>query len=74
LFAHQLLFVYVDVDPEEYKRVLEFFGLKRSSCPTYRLINLEGNVKYKPDTDEADVNELTQFIEDVLSGKRAVGY
>ena len=67
-----MLFVYVDVDPEEYKRILEFFGLKRSSCPTYRVIELDGNLKFRPDTDEPDVEELTQFLNEVKNGLRKV--
>jgi protein disulfide-isomerase A1 len=73
-FKGKALFILVDVDLDEHKRVLDYFGLKRSDCPTFRLINLDGNVKYKPDKDELTVIEMIKFLDDVMAGRRKPHY
>merc|ERR1711931_207072 len=51
-FKGKLLFVLVDCDVEDNKRVMEFFGITDESCPTMRVINMEKNMaKYAPEKD-----------------------
>ena len=51
-FKGKLLFVLVDCDVDDNKRVMEFFGITDESCPTMRVINMEKNMaKYAPEKD-----------------------
>merc|ERR1712226_499836 len=69
-FKGKLLFVLVDCDVEDNKRVMEFFGITEEDCPSMRVINMEKNMaKFAP---EGDV-DLTQagveaFVNGVLDG------
>jgi protein disulfide-isomerase A1 len=74
-YKGKVLFVYVDSDKAENKRVLDFFGMKPTDVPGMRMTHMgDSMVKYKPevsnldDNDEFDSNVRT-FVEDVLSGK-----
>lgn len=70
----QALFIYVDVDVDDHVRILEFFNTKVADCPTYRYINLkeDGMAKFKPDSNEITVEEVRQFVQEILDGKRQV--
>jgi len=68
-----VLFIYINVDEEENFRILEFFGLKKDECPTYRYIQLgDDMVKYRPDAGDITADSITDFINNVLDGKRQV--
>ena len=46
----KLLFVLVDCDVEDNKRVMEFFGITEENCPDMRVINMEKNMaKFAPE-------------------------
>merc|ERR1712157_388204 len=42
-FKGKLLFVLVDCDVEDNKRVMEFFGITEENCPDMRVINMGKN-------------------------------
>merc|ERR1712018_73274 len=64
----KMLFVTINTDEEDHKRILEFFGITESELPTYRAIKLgEDMAKYKPEDDAFENAE--QFVTDFLEGK-----
>merc|ERR1711953_822745 len=64
----KMLFVTINTDEEDHKRILEFFGIAESELPTYRAIKLgEDMAKYKPADDAFENAE--QFVSDFLEGK-----
>merc|ERR1711994_303546 len=64
----KMLFVTINTDEEDHKRILEFFGITESELPTYRAIKLgEDMAKFKPEDDAFDNAE--QFVTDFLEGK-----
>ena len=64
----KMLFVTINTDEEDHKRILEFFGIVDSELPTYRAIRLgEEMAKFKPEDDSFDNAE--QFVSDFLEGK-----
>merc|ERR1712212_36367 len=65
----QLLFVTVDTDEEDHKRILEFFGIKDDELPGMRLIKLEEDMaKYKPATAAIDEDAIRAFVKGYLDG------
>jgi len=66
----KLLFVTVDTDEEDHKRILEFFGIKDDELPGMRLIKLEEDMaKYKPETGSTlDEASIRAFVEAFLAG------
>merc|ERR1739838_1154073 len=64
----KMLFVTINTDEEDHKRILEFFGITESELPTYRAIKLgEDMAKFKPEDDSFENAE--QFVADFLEGK-----
>lgn len=48
-----MLFVLVDCDVEDNKRVMEFFGITEENCPDMRVINMEKNMaKFAPEKSD----------------------
>jgi len=69
-YKGQLLFVTIDTDEEDHKRILEFFGMKEDEIPGMRLIKLaEDMAKYKPETAGLDEANIRAFVSDFLEGK-----
>merc|ERR1712038_753564 len=69
-FKGQLLFVSIDTDEEDHKRILEFFGMKEDELPGMRLIKLaEDMAKYKPENGALDEANIRAFVTDFLEGK-----
>merc|ERR1712110_1005498 len=69
-FKGQLLFVSIDTDEEDHKRILEFFGMKEDELPGMRLIKLaEDMAKYKPENGALDEANIRAFVTAFLEGK-----
>merc|ERR1712088_455412 len=68
----KLLFVLVDCDVEDNKRVMEFFGITEDNCPSMRVINMEKNMaKYAPESDDISATAVKAFVNGVLDGSVA---
>jgi len=68
-YKGQLLFVTVDTDEDDHKRILEFFGIKEDELPGMRLIKLEEDMaKYKPETADLDETSIRAFVQGFLDG------
>jgi protein disulfide-isomerase A1 len=69
-YKGKVLFVTVDADEEDHKRILEFFGMKEDEVPGMRLIRLEEDMaKYKPESAELEEANVRKFVQDFLDGK-----
>lgn len=68
-------FLYINIDDDDNLRVIEFFGMKTTDCPTLRYITLDEDMqKYRPTSNELTVSAIQQFVQDVLDGKVKVGF
>jgi protein disulfide-isomerase A1 len=68
-YKGKLLFVLVDCDVDDNKRVMEFFGITEEDCPAMRVINMEKNMaKYAPPTAGMSKDDITAFVDGVLDG------
>jgi len=68
-YKGKLLFVLVDCDVDDNKRVMEFFGFTEEDCPSMRVINMEKNMaKFAPPTTELTTASITAFVDGVLDG------
>jgi protein disulfide-isomerase A1 len=68
-FKGKILFVLVDCDVDDNKRVMEFFGITEEGCPDMRVINMEQNMaKYAPEKADLSTEGITAFVNGVLDG------
>ena len=66
----KMLFVTINTDEEDHKRILEFFAIKDEELPTFRAIKLgEDMAKYKPADDTIEAANIKTFVADFLEGK-----
>merc|ERR1712121_275919 len=66
----KMLFVTINTDEEDHKRILEFFAIKDDELPTFRAIKLgEDMAKYKPADDAIEAANIKTFVADFLEGK-----
>ena len=69
-YKGQVLFVSIDTDEEDHKRILEFFGMKEDELPGMRLIRLEEDMaKYKPENNDLGEDNIRAFVQAFLDGK-----
>lgn len=65
----QMLFVTINTDEDDHKRILEFFGMKEDELPSFRAIRLaEDMAKYKPDNAAIDGDNIRAFVKEFLAG------
>ena len=66
----KMLFVTINTDEDDHKRILEFFGITESELPTFRAIHLgEDAVKFKPDDDKIEAENIKAFVAKFLAGE-----
>merc|ERR1712070_938014 len=59
----KMLFVTINTDEEDHKRILEFFGIVDSELPTFRAIRLgEEMAKFKPEDDSVTAENVEKFV------------
>ena len=55
----KMLFVTINTDEDDHKRILEFFGITESELPTFRAIQMgEDMANFKPDDDKIEHQSL----------------
>merc|ERR1712112_231239 len=65
----QMLFVTVNTDEDDHKRILEFFGMNEDELPSFRAIRLaEDMAKYKPDNAAIEGDNIRAFVKEFLAG------
>lgn len=69
-YKQKMLFVTIDTDDEDHKRILEFFGMKEEELPGLRIIKLEEDMaKYKPESNAITEDNIRAFVKDFMDGK-----
>lgn len=69
-FRSEVLFVTINADEEDHKRILDFFGMEKEEVPSMRLIRLEEDMaKYKPENSELSPENIESFVQTYLDGK-----
>merc|ERR1712128_367952 len=65
----KMLFVTINTDEEDHKRILEFFGILDTELPTFRAITLgEDMAKFKPVDDTIEGANVKAFVADFPAG------
>ena len=65
-----MLFVTINTDEDDHKRILEFFGITESELPTFRAIQMgEDMAKFKPDDDKIEAENIKAFVAKFLAGE-----
>ena len=66
----KLLFVTINTDLDDHKRILEFFGITEDELPTFRAVKLgEDKAKFKPEDDSINAENIATFVADFIKGK-----
>lgn len=73
---HKIQFVVIDIDEDDNRRVVEFLGLKEEAMPAMRIIQMKETdiIKYKPESNAIEEDNVRSFIEDFKEGKVPVHY
>ena len=73
---HKVQFVVIDTDEDDNRRVVEFLGLKEEAMPAMRIIQMKETdiIKYKPESNAIEEDNIKGFIEDFNEGKVPVHY
>jgi len=69
-YKGQMLFVTINTDEEDHKRIMEFFGMEESELPSMRIIKLEEDMsKFKPTSTELSDSNIRAFVKSYLGGE-----
>merc|ERR1712149_114617 len=65
----EMLFVTINTDEEDHKRIMEFFGMEESELPSMRIIRLEEDMsKFRPESTELSDANMRSFITQYMEG------
>lgn len=66
----EMLFVTINTDEEDHKRIMEFFGLGEEELPAMRIIRLEEDMaKFKPPTTDITEDSMRAFVKSYKAGE-----
>jgi len=66
----KMLFVTINTDEDDHKRILEFFGITEAELPTFRAIQLgEDMAKFRPEDDTIELENIKAFVARFLGGE-----
>ncbi|CAB4062342.1 PDIA1 [Lepeophtheirus salmonis] len=69
-YRHHLMFVIVNTDEDDNRRVIDYLGLKKDKMPTMRIIQMKDEIwKFKPDDTTVAKDNIQKFIDEYLEGK-----
>ena len=70
IFKGKAIFVLVDTDIEDNRRVMDYFHLKEQYTPAIRLISISEEMKkYKPEFTEIKTEMMIKFVQDFFDKK-----
>merc|ERR1712038_923419 len=68
-YKGEMLFVTINTDEEDHKRIMEFFGMEESELPSMRIIRLEEDMsKFRPESTELSDANMRSFIKQYKDG------
>jgi len=68
-YKGEMLFVTINTDEEDHKRIMEFFGMEESELPSMRIIRLEEDMsKFRPESTELSDSNMRSFIKQYMDG------
>merc|ERR1712227_409402 len=68
-YKGEMLFVTINTDEEDHKRIMEFFGMDESELPSMRIIRLEEDMsKFRPESTELSDDNIRSFIKQYMDG------
>ena len=80
-YRNKVMFVTVDTDEDDHRRIIEFLGLKGEKFPTMRIIQMKDDIdKYKVIEGQHDQHDVTneenvkKFVQDYLDDKVPIHY
>jgi len=69
-FKGEMRFITVNIDEEEHKRILDFFGVEMSELPSMRILKRDDDMKkFKPDSTELTEENIRLFVKQYLAGE-----
>ena len=66
----EMRFITVNIDEEDHKRIMDFFGVEMSEVPSMRILKREDDMKkFKPELTELSEENIRLFVKQYLAGE-----
>ena len=66
----EMRFITVNIDEEEHKRIVDFFGIEISELPSMRILKRDDDMKkFKPESTELNEENIRLFVKQYLAGE-----